>query len=171
MVGLADTAIPVHIATTDLDDGVSRWWSAGPCAELLYASACLPGALPPAELDRHRHVDGGVLEPVPVRRAVELDTIYVLGEADLSTPPPGRLTALQVLLRSFAISRYTRLPDATALAHPGQRVIVLRGASTAGLDIRDFSQNPRLLSESYELARAQLTADIALHPIFEQLEV
>lgn len=106
---LGDAAVPVHIVTTDLDLGVARFWSRGPCAELLYASACLPGLLPPAELDGHRYVDGGVLEPVPVQRAVELDatTIYVLGEGDLSAPPPGRLTALQVLLHSFAISRYT----------------------------------------------------------------
>lgn len=100
---LADAVIPVHIVTTDLDEGVARWWRQGPCAELLYASACLPGLLPPAELEGHRHVDGGVLEPVPVQRAVDLDagTIYVLGEGDLSAPPAGRLTALQVLLRSF----------------------------------------------------------------------
>jgi len=167
LADLADTAVPVHIVTTDLDDGVPRWWSRGPCADLLYASACLPGLLPPAELDGHRHVDGGVLEPVPVQRAVALDatTIYVLGEGDLSAPPAGRLTALQVLLRSFAISRYTLLPESTALAHPGQQVIVLRGASTAGLDIRDFSQTSRLVAESHELTRAQLAADIATQPI------
>lgn len=158
LADLADTAIPVHIVTTDLDNGVARWWSRGPCAELLYASACLPGLLPPAELDGHRHVDGGVLEPVPVQRAVDLDatTIYVLGEGDLSAPPAGRLTALQVLLHSFAISRYTRLPDFTTLAHSGQRVIVLRGASTAGLDIRDFSHTSRLIAQSYDLTCEQL---------------
>lgn len=155
---LAEAAIPVHIVTTDLDEGVARWWNRGPCAELLYASACLPGLLPPAVVDGHRHVDGGVLHPVPVQRAVELDatTIYVLGDDDLRAPPPGRLSALQVLLRSFTISRYTRLPDLTTLAHPGQRVIVVRGASTAGIDIRDFSHTSRLVTESRELARAQL---------------
>lgn len=158
LADLADTAVPVHVVTTDLDDGVARWWSRGPCAELLYASACLPGLLPPAELDGHRHVDGGVLEPVPVQRAVELGatTIYVLGEGDRSAPPAGRLTALQVLLHSFAISRYARLPDFTRLAHRGQQVIVLRGASTAGLDIRDFSHTGRLVAESYDLTRGQL---------------
>jgi NTE family protein len=166
LVDLADTVIPVHVVTTDLDDGVARWWSRGPCAQLLYASACLPGLLPPEVLDGHRHVDGGVLEPVPVQRAVELDatTIYVLGEGDLAAPPPGRLSALQVLLRSFAISRYTRLPEFTALAHPGQQVIVLRGASTAGLDIRDFSKTSQLIVESYELTRAQLGTDAAASP-------
>ncbi len=79
---LADLAIPVEVVTTDIDNAVARWWRAGPAGEILYATACLPGLLPPALLDGHRHVDGGVLEPAPVQRAVDLDasTVYVLGE-------------------------------------------------------------------------------------------
>ena len=81
---LSELVVPLQVVTTDLDMGVARWWSQGPAQEVLYATACLPGLLPPAMLDGHRHVDGGVLEPVPIRRAVDLDaqTVYVLGEAN-----------------------------------------------------------------------------------------
>lgn len=156
---LASTAVPVHVVTTDLDFGVARWWSAGPAQELLYASACLPGLFPPAVLGGHRHVDGGVLEPVPVQRAVDLDatTVYLLG--DVAAPSDerlGRMSALAVLLRSFAISRYARLPEPEALARPGQRVVVVPGASTRGIDIRDFSQTRRLIDESYRTTVDQL---------------
>ena len=165
---LADAVVPVHVVTTDLDIGVARWWSSGPAQELLYASACLPGLLPPALLAGHRHVDGGVLEPVPVQRAVDLDaaTVYLLG--DVATPSDehlGRMTALDVLLRSFAISRYARLAEPECLARPGQRVVVLPGASTRGIDIRDFTQTRRLIDESYWRTARQLEQLELLEPV------
>jgi NTE family protein len=148
---LADTKVPLHVATTDLDNGVARWWEAGPAHDILYASACLPGLFPPALLAGHRHVDGGVLEPAPVQRAVDLDasTVYVLGEVvGPEDEQPRRLTALDVLIRSFAISRYARLPEPSALARAGQRVITVPGADTTGIEITDFSHTSRIIDES-----------------------
>ena len=147
---LADLAVPVQVATTDLDNAVARWWQSGPTVEVLCASACLPGLLPPVVLDGHRHVDGGVLEPAPVQRAVDLDatTVYVLGDSGLDEQPSPRLTALEVLVRSFAVSRYARLPDPVSLARPGQRVIVVPGADAAGVDLTDFSHTRRLIAEA-----------------------
>jgi NTE family protein len=158
---LADTKVPVHVATTDLDNGVARWWEAGPAIDILYASACLPGLFPPAMLGGHRHVDGGVLEPAPVQRAVDLDasTVYVLGEiVGPEDERPRRLTALDVLIRSFAISRYARLPDPTALARAGQRVITVPGADTTGIEITDFSHTSRIIDESRVRSRRFLMA-------------
>jgi NTE family protein len=153
---LADLAVPVEVVTTDIDNGVARWWRSGPAGEILYATACLPGLLPPAMLDGHRHVDGGVLEPAPVQRAVDLDasTVYVLGEiVGPDEEPAASLTALNVLVRSFAVSRYARLPDPAGLARAGQRVIVVPGASTVGVAITDFRQTRRLLTESRARSR------------------
>ncbi len=76
IIDLRDATVPIEVVTTDLDHGVARWWSAGPAGDILYASACLPGVFPPAMLAGHRHVDGGVLEPAPAQRALELDAIY-----------------------------------------------------------------------------------------------
>ncbi len=148
---LADTKVPVHVVTTDLDNGVARWWEAGPALDILYASACLPGLFPPVRLGGHRHVDGGVLEPAPVQRAVDLDasTVYVLGEIiGPEDERPRRLTALDVLIRSFAISRYARLPEPSALARAGQRVVTVPGADTTDIEITDFSHTSRIIDES-----------------------
>jgi NTE family protein len=159
---LADTKVPVHVVTTDLDNGVARWWETGPAIDILYASACLPGLFPPVMLGGHRHVDGGVLEPAPVQRAVDLDasTVYVLGEiVGPEDERPGRLTALDVLIRSFAISRYARLPEPTALARAGQRVITVPGADTTDIDITDFSHTGRIIDESRTRSRRFLTGE------------
>jgi NTE family protein len=150
---LGDLAIPVEVVTTDIDNAVARWWRDGPAGEILYATACLPGLLPPALLDGHRHVDGGVLEPAPVQRAVDLDasTVFVLGEiVGPDDEPAARMSALDVLVRSFAVSRYARLPDPAGLARAGQRVIVVPGADTAGVAITDFRHTDRFLTESHE---------------------
>ena len=156
---LSDARIPVHVVTTDLELGMARWWDRGPAHQLLYASACLPGLFPPAVIDGRRHVDGGVLEPVPVQRAVDLDAsvVYLLGEifgpGEDDPPPSG---ALDVLLRSFAVSRYARLPDPTTLARAGQQVIVVPGAPAVGVDITDFSQTRRLIDVSVTRAHRYL---------------
>lgn len=152
---LGQLELPVNVATTDLDHGVTRWWTAGPLTDILYASACLPGLLPPAILDGVRHVDGGVLEPVPVNRAIDLDAkrIFVLGEPpDASDVRALSRSPLDVLLRSFWISRYARLPNPASLARFGQEVIVVPGSDTAGISITDFSNTRRLIDESYEVS-------------------
>jgi NTE family protein len=149
---LEDLAVPIEVVTTDIDNSVARWWRSGPSHEILYATACLPGLLPPAMLDGHRHVDGGVLEPAPVQHAVDLDasTVFVLGEIiGPDEEPAPKLTALDVLVRSFAVSRYARLPDPVGLARTGQRVIVVPGAHTVGVGITDFSQTKRFLAEGH----------------------
>lgn len=157
---LAGLAVPVEVVTTDIDNAVARWWRSGPALDILYASACLPGLLPPAELDGHRHVDGGVLEPAPVQRAVDLDasTVYVLGDiVGVDDQPAPHLTALDVLIRSFAVSRYARLPDPVRMARTGQRVVVVPGANTVGVPITDFSQTARMLLEAQDRSRRFLS--------------
>ncbi|MGH9244608.1 MAG: patatin-like phospholipase family protein [Acidimicrobiales bacterium] len=156
---LADTAIPVHVVTTDLDHAAARWWTAGPAHSVLQASTCLPGLFPPVMLGESRHIDGGVLDPVPVARGVDTDarTVYVLGDIDgPDLAQKRRMSALDVLLRSFAITRYGRLPDPEALARQGQRVIVVPGADPSGIDLRDFSHTRRLISDSERVAARYL---------------
>jgi NTE family protein len=155
LADLADAPIPVHVVTTDLDLGVARWWTSGPAHQLLYASACLPGLFPPVVIDGRRHVDGGVLEPVPVQRAVDTaaGVVYVLGHVvGAGDDVPPRMAALSVLLRSFGISRYARLSDPASFAHSGQRVIVIPGAPAVGVALTDFTQTDRLISQSVSQA-------------------
>jgi hypothetical protein len=71
-----------------------------------------------------------------------------------------------VLLRCFGISRYARLPDPASLARVGQRVIVVPGAPSGGIDITDFSSTDRLVSESTACAHRFLdTLDESAEPL------
>jgi NTE family protein len=160
---LSDTAIPCHVVTTDLQTGKSCWWSSGDPIAVLTASACLPAVFPPVRLGGGLHVDGGVTCPVPVDRALDLGAVrtWVL---DVTRGSIGRrderMTALDVLLLSFAISRSGL--DSQGAARPGQRVVRLAKMDMDKHELRDFSKTPQLLQRGYaemkELVRRELTA-------------
>lgn len=162
---LAELAVPCHVVTTDLVSGLPRYWSQGRAEDVLSASACLPGLFPPVRLAEPDgttsvHVDGGVLVPVPVHRAVTLGArrIYVLDVSDdRSGEPPGeRMSALGVLLRSFGIARAALQAAAEPEVGAGQELIVLPHPPTVGIDIRDFTHTPDLMASGYDMARAFL---------------
>jgi NTE family protein len=158
---LADTAIPVHVVTTDLRAGEAVWWSSGDPVQVLSASTCLPGIFPPVELAGTLHVDGGVSCPVPTQRALDLGAsrVWVL---DVTRDYHGwtgpRMTAMDVLLESFAISR-AHLGRREPVAAPDQRVVLLPSLRTGRQDIRDFSKTSALLSAGREAGRAMIAAE------------
>jgi NTE family protein len=144
---IADLAVPVHIVTTDLFNGQPVWWTSGDPRQILVASASLPGLFPPVEIGGSLHVDGGVTCPVPVQRAVELgaERIWVfdvtggsLGRRD------ERMTALDILLTSFAISRY-RLASHELPDPPMRPVIPMPRVELGKHELRDFSRTTELI--------------------------
>jgi NTE family protein len=144
---IADLAVPVHIVTTDLFNGQPVWWTSGDPRQILVASASLPGLFPPVEIGGSLHVDGGVTCPVPVQRAIELgaERIWVfdvtggsLGRRD------ERMTALDILLTSFAISRY-RLASHELPDPPMRPVIPMPRVELGKHELRDFSRTTELI--------------------------
>ena len=156
LADLSDTAVPVHVVTTDLEAGCTAWWTSGSPVDVLSASACLPGLFPPVRLEGRLHVDGGVLCPVPVERALALNAerVWVLDvSAERATSLPERPSALDVLLAAFAASRRALLSDTTSLAQPGKQLVRVSIDSPPGLDVRDFSRTPELIMAGERAAR------------------
>jgi len=155
---LAELPTPVHVVTTDLVTGHPVWWTSGDAHRILVASASLPALLPPVQLGDSLHVDGGVTCPVPVQRAIELDAqrIWVvdvtggsLGRRD------SRMNALDVLLMSFAISRYrlAKLEFPEASVRP---IIPMPRVETGHHEMRDFSRTAELIERGYEAGQQML---------------
>jgi len=158
---LADTAIPVHVVTTDLHTGKSVWWTGGDPVEVLAASACLPGLFPPVSLGGSLHVDGGVTCPVPTQRALSLgaDRVWVLDVAqEYHGWIDAQMTAMDVLVESFAIAR-SHLGRRSADPGPGQRVVSLPPLRIGRHDTADFSKTGTLLSAGREAGRAMVRAE------------
>ncbi|MGY1747759.1 patatin-like phospholipase family protein [Modestobacter sp. SYSU DS0511] len=80
---LAELSVPITVTTTCLDCGTAARHAAGAVADALVASSALPGLFRPVQLpDGHRHVDGGIVDGVPVSAALEVagpdDRVLVL---------------------------------------------------------------------------------------------
>lgn len=162
VIDLSDLAVETHVVTTDLDAGMPVWWSEGPAAPVLLATTALPGVFPPVLMPGRerpsRHVDGGITVPVPVAYAatLDVDVVYVLDVSSGTNPPPTRLNAAEVFLRSFSISRYANLPAPSTVARPGQEIVVLPAPDTAGRSIRDFSYTAAYIEQAYFAASEML---------------
>ena len=160
---LGQLALPVHVVTTDLFSGQPVWWTEGDPLEVLVASASLPGLLPPVSLGGSLHVDGGVTCPVPVQRAIEIGaeriwlmdvTGGVLGRRD------ERMTALDILLTSFAISRY-RLASLELPGDDVRSIIPMPRVETGRHEMRDFSRTAQLIELGYEAGQRMVAGVVS----------
>ncbi len=74
-----DLRIPFAAVATDLDTGEAVVIKEGPLVRALRASASIPGIFRPVRWDGRILVDGGLVEPVPVRACRELGAEVVIG--------------------------------------------------------------------------------------------
>ena len=100
MEDLAEVSVPCHVGTTDAATGQVTWWTSGPVVDLLCASTAVPGVLPVVELaDGTRHIDGGVVCNIPLRKAVSLaPTRLVVLDVAAKFAPAGKQTALSLMM-------------------------------------------------------------------------
>ena len=93
-----------------IERAAEQWFSTGPLAEAILASSAVPGVLPAVEIGGEHYVDGGIVNSIPISRAVELGAtqIYVLHVGRIERPlePPKNL--LQVAAVTFEIARRHR---------------------------------------------------------------
>ena len=65
-IEIEDLDIPYGAVTTDFDSGREIWLQNGSLLDAVRASIALPGLFTPVERDGRWHVDGGLVNPVPV---------------------------------------------------------------------------------------------------------
>ena len=94
---------PLSIATTDIIDGVTVYYSSGPITQPLRASCAYPGLFVPIQYDGRTLVDGFLTAPVPVEgvllHGADLVIAVYLESGNLGEPR----TLTDILSRSFNI--------------------------------------------------------------------
>lgn len=87
-----------------------HWFAAGPVVDAVLASASVPGILPPVEIDGEHFIDGGIVNSIPVSRAIALGAqrIYVLHVGRLDRPLEPPRWPWEVGLVAFEIARRHR---------------------------------------------------------------
>jgi NTE family protein len=83
-----ELAVPFQCVAASIERAAEHWFSSGPLVDAILASASVPGLLPPIEIDGEHFVDGGIVNSIPIGRAVELgaDEIYVLHVGRIERP-------------------------------------------------------------------------------------
>jgi NTE family protein len=143
--------VPFECVATDVDAAAEHWFSRGPLVEALLASAALPAVLPIVHIDGIRYLDGGIVNDVPVVRAVELGAthVYVLHTGSFDRPRPEPKRPLDVAFQAYWIARRHRFRRDLAAIDPEVQVTVLPTGEAPSLSYRDLTHSAELISVAY----------------------
>jgi NTE family protein len=149
-----DAVVPFQVVATSLSTGSERWFDSGPIVEPILASAALPAVFPPVEIGGELHVDGAVVDNVPIARAVQLgaERIYVCHVGNFQRPRMAPKRPIDVLLQSFSIARNHRFSSEMARAWTGVKLIVLPAVDPGPIGRADFRRTTELIDLGYESA-------------------
>jgi NTE family protein len=104
---IEDLVIPFQCVAASIERAAEHWFTEGPLIDALLATSAVPLLFPPIEINEEHFYDGGLVNSVPLRRAVKLraDVVYVLqvGRVEAPLRPPDRL--YEAALISFEIAR------------------------------------------------------------------
>jgi NTE family protein len=151
--------VPTWIGAMNLRTGEERWFSSGPLMPALLSSTALPGVFPPVAIDGELYIDGGVVNNVPISKAIELGAkrVYVLTCGTTSNQQRPIRRPLDVLVQAFAHSRATRASIDLERYAGRAEIITLPIFDTGFIRFDDPSQSARLISQAHTLSRAYLT--------------
>jgi NTE family protein len=110
---LAEMKVPFYCNAVRLENGAQVFWGTPGLADIsvvdaVYSSCCLPGIFEPYVRDGFHYMDGGIVDPLPLRFAKSLRPDLIIA-VDLTTKatfkaPNYRDRVLSTLYRSFEIA-------------------------------------------------------------------
>lgn len=163
---IEDLAVPFQCVAASIERAAEHWFDRGPLVDALLASSAIPALFPPVEIDGEHFYDGGLVNSVPLARAVELGAsrVFVLqvGRMESDLRPPRRLH--EAALISFEIARRHRFTATMANLPPGIEVHVLPSGNVLDFDDRrqlrwsELGDTDALVSAGYQSSVEYLEA-------------
>ncbi len=117
---IEDLAVPFQCVAASIERAAEHWFDAGDLSDAVMASCAVPGLLAPVRIGDEHFLDGGLVNSIPVSRAVELGarTVFVLqvGRVEQPLSPPRlpwevAMVAFEIARRHRFASDMARLPD------------------------------------------------------------
>jgi NTE family protein len=145
-----DLVTPLAIAATDINAGITIYYTRGPLVPPLRGSCAYPGLFVPIQFEDRTLVDGFLTSPVPVEGVALLgvDVVIAVYLEPSSSEPPRTFT--DVLSRSFnIIQRHSDLAwrqQADVIIEPDMKTFVWD----------DFTRTPELVQAGEAAAREAL---------------
>jgi len=154
----ADLTLPFQCVAASIERASSQWFSEGALVPAVLASCAVPALLPPVEVDGEHYFDGGLVDSIPVGRAVALgaSTVYVLqvGRVERQLAVPRR--PWEVGLVAFEIARRHRFHEEVSAIPLGVAVHLLpaggnhRPPELSQLRYRDKTMVGASIERAYE---------------------
>lgn len=107
---IEDLDIPFQCVAASIEKFSEHWFDRGSLIDAVLASSAVPALFPPVEIDGEHFYDGGLVDSVPLGRAVELgaDVVYVLQVGRIESPLRAPERLYEAALISFEIARRHR---------------------------------------------------------------
>ena len=105
-----DLAVPFQCAAASIERAAEHWFFEGSLVDAILASSAVPGILPPVKLNGEHFIDGGIVNSIPIGRAVDLGAteIYVLHVGRIERPLTAPKNPWQVGMVAFEVARRHR---------------------------------------------------------------
>lgn len=155
---IEDLVIPFQCVAASIERAAEHWFDRGPLVEAILASSAIPALFPPVEIDGEHFYDGGLVNSVPLTRAVEMGAsrVFVLqvGRMESGLRPPKRLH--EAALISFEIARRHRFTTIMSNLPEGVEVHVLPSGNALDFDDRrqlrwtELGETGALVSAGYQ---------------------
>jgi NTE family protein len=149
---IEELEVPFQCCAASIERAAEHWFTSGSTVDAVLASSAVPGLLPPVRIGEEHFLDGGLVDSIPVGRAVELgaNTIYVLQVGRVEQPLTVPRWPWEVALVAFEIARRHRFARDMAAVPPDVTVHVLptgdpeqpRYNDLRSLRYRDFAGVP-----------------------------
>jgi NTE family protein len=143
-----EALIPLEVVATSLSDGRAKWFSEGPATEPILASSAIPALLPPVRIGGEVFIDGGVVDNVPISRAIDQGCrrIFVLLCGPLHFAPVAPRRPIEAVLSAFFIAVHARFAREREELPAGVEVIVFSVGTEPISRYDDFSATEALLT-------------------------
>ena len=148
-----DLIVPFQCVAASIEAASIHYFKHGPLVEAVLASSAMPGLLPPVEIDGQHYIDGGLVAPIPLDRAIELGatTIYVLQVGWIEAPLAVPSTPWDVAMVAYEIARRHRFVEALASVPPEVKVHVLpTGEPKIFNNLKNRISNSQVVAERIE---------------------
>ncbi|MGQ0573883.1 MAG: patatin-like phospholipase family protein [Pseudonocardia sp.] len=165
---IEDLPVAFQCCAARIEDAAEVWFDRGSVVDAVLASAAVPGLLPPVERGGHHYLDGGLVNSIPLGRAVELGArrVFVLQVGRIEQPLRVPRRPWEVAAVAFEIARRHRFARDLTAVPDGVEVHVLpagdgaapRWDTVEALRYRDVSGIGRRIAAAHRAAADYLAA-------------
>lgn len=159
-----DLVVRFECVAASIERAAEKWFSSGSLTDAILASAAVPMLFPPVLIDGESYYDGGLVNSVPVDRAVQLGAseIYVLQVGRIEQPLRRPERRHEPALLAFEIARRHRFARALETLPEGVEVYLLPSGNPLSFDDsrqlrwRDTTDTSRLIESAREASESYL---------------